>query len=376
RRKKLPYYLLFNTAMSMAVYEIGYYENLGQGATWDNLFYRPKDSFSITILDCVIMLLVSSTIHMIITWYLDNVRPGEFGVPKPYLFCFMKSYWFRSDNEQKDSVSFDLPQDRFFEKEPTERGAGIRICNLRKEFGKRVAVAGTSLNLYEGQITVLLGPNGAGKTTTMAMLTGFIPPTSGTAIVNGYDIRTNMDEVRRSLGLCPQHNILFDTITVSEHLQFFSKVVILDEPSSGMDPAARRQTWSVLQEARQGRTILLTTHYMDEADILGDRIAIMAGGVVKCCGSSMFLKKLYGAGYHLIVEIKPTCAISTLTKVIQSVIPKATLETVVNTEVTYLLPDNESKKFADLFRLLDTDMARLHIISYGTSATTMEEVFV
>lgn len=68
----------------------------------------------------------------------------------------------------------------------------------------------------------------------------------------------------------------------------------MDEPSSGMDPGARRQIWNVLQRARQGRTLVLSTHYMDEADLLGDRIAIMAEGVVKCCGSSMFLKKLFG----------------------------------------------------------------------------------
>lgn len=70
--------------------------------------------------------------------------------------------------------------------------------------------------------------------------------------------------------------------------------MILDEPTSGMDPAARRQTWDVLQRHRAGRTMLLSTHFMDEADLLGDRIAIMAEGVVKCCGTSMFLKKLYG----------------------------------------------------------------------------------
>lgn len=72
------------------------------------------------------------------------------------------------------------------------------------------------------------------------------------------------------------------------------QVVILDEPSSGMDPSARRQMWEVLQRNREGRTMLLTTHYMDEADALGDRIAIMAKGVVKCCGTTMFLRSLYG----------------------------------------------------------------------------------
>lgn len=73
-----------------------------------------------------------------------------------------------------------------------------------------------------------------------------------------------------------------------------NKVIILDEPTSGMDPGARRQMWDILQRFKKDRTIVLSTHYMDEADVLGDRIAIMADGVVKCCGTSLFLKKLYG----------------------------------------------------------------------------------
>jgi len=72
------------------------------------------------------------------------------------------------------------------------------------------------------------------------------------------------------------------------------KVVILDEPTSGMDPDARRQTWDLLQQHRVGRTIVLSTHFMDEADLLGDRIAIMASGVIRCCGTSLFLKNKYG----------------------------------------------------------------------------------
>lgn len=76
--------------------------------------------------------------------------------------------------------------------------------------GKKLAVDGLTLNLYEGQITSFLGHNGAGKTTTMSILTGLFPPTSGTAFVYGYDIRLDMDKIRRSLGMCPQHNVLFD----------------------------------------------------------------------------------------------------------------------------------------------------------------------
>lgn len=112
----------------------------------------------------------------------------------------------------------------FFEPEPSFLKTGIQITNLRKVFHKKAAVEDLSLKMYEDQITVLLGHNGAGKTTVMSMLTGMITPTSGTATVNGFDIRTEMDGVRESLGLCPQHNIIFDELTVEEHLYFFSKL--------------------------------------------------------------------------------------------------------------------------------------------------------
>jgi len=79
-----------------------------------------------------------------------------------------------------------------------------------------------------------------------------------------------------------------------------TKVVICDEPSSGMDPAARRQLWDLLQKEKVGRTLLLTTHFMDEADVLGDRIAIMCDGKLECLGTSFFLKKQYGSGYRLV----------------------------------------------------------------------------
>uniref|UniRef100_A0A8C0W945 ABC transporter domain-containing protein n=1 Tax=Castor canadensis TaxID=51338 RepID=A0A8C0W945_CASCN len=155
-----------------------------------------------------------------------------------------------------------------------------------------------------------------------------------------------MVQVRKSLGLCPQEDLLFPDLTVAEHLYFYSvikgvppekhskemdnmlstfgllqkhdvfsqdlsggmkrklsiiiafigdsKVVILDEPTSGMDPVSRRATWDLLLQHKENRTILLTTHHMDEADVLGDCIAIMVKGTLQCCGSSIFLKKLYG----------------------------------------------------------------------------------
>ena len=90
----------------------------------------------------------------------------------------------------------------------------------------KVAVDNLYLNMYRDQITVLLGHNGAGKTTTMSMLVGLFPPTSGNAIINGYSILTDMESVRQSLGLCPQHNVLYDRLTVREHLNFFARLKV------------------------------------------------------------------------------------------------------------------------------------------------------
>ncbi|XP_067683953.1 phospholipid-transporting ATPase ABCA3-like [Haliotis asinina] len=432
RSAKLSSCLLFNVGMAFGANVISLYEGAGSGVQWSN-FHEPAtvdDNF--TLLDAMLMLLGDTAIHLLITWYMDNVRPGEFGVPKPFYFPFTSTYWCGTGQFNVDYTCIHPCDEKYFEAEPSDLKTGISIQNLKKVFGsgskKKVAVDGMNLNMFEGQISVLLGHNGAGKTTTMSVLTGFIPASEGTAIVNGYDINNDIQSVRQSLGLCPQHNILFDSLTVQEHLEFFatlkgcpskdlesevtttmnevglslkrftqsqhlsggqkrklsvgialiggSKVVILDEPTSGMDPAARRQTWDILQKNRQGRTMLLTTHFMDEADVLGDRIAIMAEGVVKCCGTSYFLKKLYGAGYHLVIVKEPTCDVPSVTAVVQQHVPTAVLESEINAELSYLLPDDQSANFAALFTEIETQREMLGISSFGASATTMEEVFL
>uniref|UniRef100_A0A8D2MPJ1 ABC transporter domain-containing protein n=1 Tax=Zonotrichia albicollis TaxID=44394 RepID=A0A8D2MPJ1_ZONAL len=206
------------------------------------------------------------------------------------------------------------------------------------------AVNGLSLDFYEGQITSFLGHNGAGKTTTMSILTGLLPPTSGTAYILGWDIRSDIDSIRKSMGMCPQHNVLFDILTVEEHVWFYGRLKGLSEqqvqeemeqllqdtglphkrreqtrnlsgacraragcqggapwpgPTAGVDPFSRRSIWELLLKYRKGRTIILSTHYMDEAELLGDRTAIISQGRLCCCGSPLFLKARLGTGYHL-----------------------------------------------------------------------------
>uniref|UniRef100_A0A158R5Z6 ABC transporter domain-containing protein n=1 Tax=Syphacia muris TaxID=451379 RepID=A0A158R5Z6_9BILA len=201
-------------------------------------------------------------------------------------------------------------------------------------------MVGKIVRFYESQVTALLGHNGAGKTTALSILTGIFSPTSGTAYVYGRDIRYEMPSIRQSLGLCPQHNILFPNLNVYEQLKFYgalkgiekseldkavaemiddiglkdkqnelistlsggmkrklcigiafmgkSKLVVLDEPTAGIDAHARRSIWQVIEKYKPGRTLILSTHHMDEADALANPI-----------GSSLFLKRRFGDGIRL-----------------------------------------------------------------------------
>lgn len=427
--------LIPNLAMSLGCRAISKFEGIGVGVQWNKLNWGPDTYDTYSMLHTMIMLVVDIVIFAIITWYVDSIRPGEFGTPKPFYFPFQKKYWCGGRSSDDMDYLFEEfpdygPRAHLFEPNPQTCEVGIKIRHLTKIFSKKSkpAVNDLSLDICEGKITALLGHNGAGKTTTMSMLTGFMPPTRGTAFINGFNIRQDMDNIRQSLGLCPQFNILFDVLTVEEHLHFFSELkgcdkheigsevdkmirllrledksnvltkalsggmkrklsvgialiggsrfVILDEPSSGMDPEVRRHMWDVLKTQQKGRTMILTTHYMDEADYLGDKIAIMADGAVHCYGSSLFLKRKYGIGYHLTMVKAGECDPAKVDHLIKTNVEDAQLESSAGAELTYILPKEHSSTFSTLFTQMENNGDELGIASFGASVTTLEEVFI
>jgi ABC-2 type transport system ATP-binding protein len=209
-----------------------------------------------------------------------------------------------------------------------EAAAGpiIVVRDLRKRYGQLQAVDGVSFEVAEGEVFAILGPNGAGKTTTLEMIEGMRPIDSGSAIVDGLDVRRDARAVKARIGIQLQASSFFAELTLAELLHLFGqlygrrvdamallrqveltekarsqvrtlsggqkqrfsiaaalvnepRVLFLDEPTTGLDPQARRHLWSLVRDIRRaGHTVVLTTHYMDEAEELCDRVAIMDGG--------------------------------------------------------------------------------------------------
>ncbi len=155
-----------------------------------------------------------------------------------------------------------------------------------------------------------------------------------------------------------------------------SEVVMLDEPTSGMDPEARRGMWDLLQVEKRRRTILLTTHFMEEADVLGDRVAIMCRGRVRCYGTPIFLKREFGNGYTLTMSRGGSCDTHAAFGVVSQVVPGASLESDASGEIVVNLPDTQMQRFAQLFETLEREKERLDVLNFGLSVTTMEDVFL
>ncbi|XP_043921604.1 ATP-binding cassette sub-family A member 13-like [Protopterus annectens] len=317
-------------------------------------------------------------------------------------------------------------------------GVALRSITMEYNANKTVAVRNLTFTFYRSHITTLLGPNGAGKTTTISMLTGLCKPSSGTIYINGKNMRAALPTLKQDIGFCPQHDVLFDYLTVYEHLLFYgaikaphwtkkqlysevnralndiglsrhqhkqvgtlsggmkrklsisisflgnSTTVILDEPTSGVDPCSRRSIWDIMLKYRAGRTIILTTHHLDEAEVLSNRIAILEQGQLKCYGSPAFLRELYGQGCKLTFNKKPSiwsshsnCDSVCLTSLVQKYIPEASLKEDIGRELTYLIPSAVDKTACTrLFEDLEKNLDHLHLNSYGISDSALEEVFL
>ena len=290
------------------------------------------------------------------------------------------------------------------------------------------AVQGITYGIDKDQLFVLLGHNGAGKTTTINALVGNLRSTGGTASVFDYDIGEEMDCINKIMGVCPQHDILWSQLTGSEHLELFSvlrgvpenevsrevqsrlddvnlvrsggttagaysggmrrrlsialallgnpKIIYLDEPTTGMDPVTRRSVWDMIMRAKLGRVIVLTTHSMEEADVLGDRVAIMSHGKIQAMGTSLSLKREYGGGYKMTIIAKAPQFTDGVMEFISRTLEGSSLESKVDNALFFRIPDVDDRDLIEFFLEVEARREEIGISDLSIGLTTLEEVFL
>ncbi len=299
--------------------------------------------------------------------------------------------------------------------------SAVHIENLVKRFGDFVAVDDVSIDVRQGEIFGFLGPNGAGKSTTIRILCGLLPPTSGKATVGGFDVAKDSEEIKKTIGYMSQKFSLYDDLTVQENIEFFGgiygvseeklparrdyvlkmagledkrdaltrtlsggwkqrlalgcailhepPILFLDEPTSGVDPIARRNFWSLIYDlSAAGHTIFVTTHYMDEAEYC-HRIALMYGGRVIALGSPAELKTSLGAGHLLNLE-------STNLLGAMAALEKKTgiLDIAVFGGGLHVKVDDPGHRIPEIYKMLEG--AGIHVLTLDSIMPSMEDVFV
>ena len=403
-----------------------------------------------------LMLFVDIFIYLFIGYYFQNVMPKDYGIRKPWYFLCKKIFCIKSkeqrynvkyqdgritiNNENQEDIFGNEPVNDYFQsediyKDMTNPKDCLRIKNCVKKFGDgKVAVNRVNLNLYKNEIFALLGHNGAGKTTLISILTGMYEATGGEAIYDSLNVLSpeNVDTFREKIGICPQHDVLFEDLTVREHLEMFaifkgvssenleneinksisdfqfqnmedvlarnlsagqrrklsiaisliggSEIIFLDEPSSGMDITSRRNLWEILKRQSDNKIIILTTHYMEEASVLGNRIGIINLGKMKCVGTPLFLIEKFGKYMSINLSKDDNADNDQIMSFISQKVEKPEFES-LSEEIMVRIPKNNFSNDSGIslnsfFEELDENLENLKIKSYTVSMPTLEDVFL
>eukprot|EP01087_Luapelamoeba_hula_P007099 TRINITY_DN1722_c0_g1_i1.p1 TRINITY_DN1722_c0_g1~~TRINITY_DN1722_c0_g1_i1.p1 ORF type:complete len:950 (+),score=149.32 TRINITY_DN1722_c0_g1_i1:132-2981(+) len=419
-------------------------------------------------------LIVQWIVLLAVASYLDNVVPAGYGVKKHPLFFLgwlkrvppISLYYKRKArilNEKAEvysrQISVGEPEDvaAARARAHTDDMFALRIKEVVKQYGSRWegwlkvlwwavvyvmtcgrkgkgsrpdhrpkrAVDSVAFTIEPGECLGILGPNGAGKTSLISILVGLYEPTSGAADIFGLDTQSQTEECHTITGVCPQHDILWENMTASEHLYFYARlkgvpmramksqvrkalksvslykvrnkyagkysggmkrrlsvaislianplIVFLDEPTTGLDPRSKRGLWRVMMEKKKESALLLTTHSMEEAEALCDRLVIMSRGRVRAVGTAVELKSRFGAFYKLSMLCKPD-TVEDAHQFVMQALPQARLLHSIAGSREYSVPKN-STRLSEIFQELEAHKEELGIKDWGVSNTTLEEVF-
>jgi len=413
--------------LSMGCEEIIYESDNNRHIGFSNMFQGKFGYYFITVfIDMIAYFLIAVILEYLrkIDWRSMGVRSSQ----KKKLITSTTAYEKDVQEDPTGSECFVHVKNitKFFK---FRRNIGSDVDDNDKHMGKVFAANNNiSFKVYKDEIFAILGHNGAGKSTLIQNMVGIIKPDSGETYYRGLPFSQNKKEIRRQFGICLQTNVIITGFTVEDHFKLHCgikgvkdadfekwikeidlvgkehyevqkmsggqkrklciglaiignpKYVFLDEPTTGLDPLSRRKIWSLLLKIKKDRVIFITTHYMDEADIIADRKLILNKGTIRCLGSSVYLKNHFQMKYNLEVE---TTDAPTVGNLIQRYVPEAsyyTNKTEVDSSVTTLthtwkIPVTASNVFSELLSCLEKERGHL-LKNFSLNAPLLEELFV
>ncbi|CAF0831884.1 unnamed protein product [Adineta ricciae] len=351
-----------------------------------------------------ICMIFGTLLFWLLAFYFERIRPGKYGIARSWSWPLD---YIRKKQSRRESTDLTMVE------MPSKQQTTVRINNLTKSYGRygterQVAVDHISFTLENSTIYGLIGHNGAGKTTTMEMICGLLSCDCGTVEIHNKNLSENLHELQACIGYCPQQDMLFSHLTVREQLEFYARIrskgntvdnnqieallgmmsmnehdqklchtlsggmqrklsiacafvgqaniIVLDEPSASLDPAARRMLWTWLREHKTNRTLLISSHLLDEVEELCDSVIILDAGKIQAQGTILELKQQYGpSGDRLHLDQLP------------NYIPN---EWIIDENNQYVhIPDRQ--QLITLLKRLEKDN-----IHYSLMNTTLDDVFL
>ena len=403
--------------------------------SWDKIWLKGN---KISYMECLILYIAEIAFYTILSLFIGGYKNSGLG-----FLLYIKSFFTKVSRSvinvpinQENSINHNiLPFETHFQElspfnqQRKEQNDCLKIVNISKEFELLKAVDNFNGELFGNEIFCLLGHNGAGKTTLVNMISGIYDPTKGDIFYKGRSIVTDKNYLFENIGVCQQEDIFFDYLTVSQHLKYMceikggninmneindliiriglgekatslcsslsggqkrklctalalignSKIILLDEPTSGMDPIAKKSLWDFLKNYQNDKIILLTTHSLDEAEYLGDRIGIMSDGHFICCGSSSYLKSKYPCGFNINLLINPNKFDDKKKKEIFEKIknfePEAAIR-VASKSVFSINIQSNNENVDKIFSLIEKSKEEYGIEDYTVASTSLEDVFL
>ncbi|KAG2399028.1 ABC transporter A family member 7 [Vigna angularis] len=404
-------------ALYRGLYEFSQYSFNGDALGTDGMRWGDLSDSENGMKEVLIIMFVEWILVLSFAYYIDQLLST--GSRKSPLFFFKRFQKKPDSSFRKPSIRRQKSKVFVQMEKPDVTQERERVENLLLEPTINQAIVCDDLRkVYPGR---------DGNPEKLAMI-GLTKPTSGTAFVEGLDIRTHMDGIYTSMGVCPQHDLLWESLTGREHLLFYGrlknlkgsalteaveeslksvnlfyggvadkkagkysggmkrrlsvaisligdpKVVYMDEPSTGLDPASRNNLWNVVKRAKQDRAIILTTHSMEEAEVLCDRLGIFVDGSLQCIGNPKELKGRYGGTYvfTMTTSVDDEKAVENL---VRRLSPNANKIYHISGTQKFELP-KEDVKIADVFKAVETAKRSFTVSAWGLADTTLEDVFI